>query len=65
MKKILTIVFLLTICIGGAAFAAIVSGSDASFRRGCCSHHGGVSYCGKSGYYVCVDGAVSPTCRCR
>lgn len=34
-------------------------------RSGCCSHHGGVAYCGKSGYYICRDGSQSPSCRCR
>ena len=34
-------------------------------RRGCCSHHGGVAYCGKNGYYICGDGSQSPSCRCR
>lgn len=34
-------------------------------RSGCCSHHGGVAYCGKSGYYICNDGTQSPTCTCR
>lgn len=35
-------------------------------RRGCCSHHGGVSHCNTSiGMYVCNDGTVSPTCGCE
>lgn len=34
-------------------------------RAGCCSHHGGVAYCGKSGYYICNDGTQSPSCTCR
>ncbi|WP_029909978.1 hypothetical protein [Pelobacter seleniigenes] len=33
-------------------------------KRGCCSHHGGVAYCGSSGYWICNDGTRSPTCRC-
>jgi len=33
-------------------------------QRGCCSWHGGVSYCGSDGYYVCNDGQRSPTCTC-
>ena len=32
--------------------------------RGCCSHHGGISYCGDSGYYICNDGSQSPSCSC-
>lgn len=34
-------------------------------RSGCCSHHGGVAYCGKSGYFICNDGTQSPSCTCR
>ena len=33
-------------------------------KRGCCSWHGGVAYCGSDGYWVCNDGTRSPTCRC-
>ncbi len=33
-------------------------------RRGCCSHHGGVSGCNSSGRQVCRDGTLSPTCTC-
>ncbi|MFZ3137530.1 MAG: choice-of-anchor D domain-containing protein [Thermodesulfovibrionales bacterium] len=33
-------------------------------KSGCCSHHGGVAYCGSSGYYICNDGTRSPTCTC-
>ncbi len=33
-------------------------------KSGCCSHHGGVSFCGGSGYYICKDGTRSPTCTC-
>ena len=32
--------------------------------RGCCSYHGGISYCGNNGYYICEDGTRSPTCTC-
>ena len=32
--------------------------------RGCCSHHGGIAYCGDYGYYICNDGTESPTCTC-
>lgn len=35
-------------------------------RRGCCSHHGEVSSsCSSSGYIICNDGQVSPSCRCE
>ena len=31
--------------------------------QGCCSYHGGVAGC--YNYYVyCIDGTVSPTCKC-
>ncbi len=34
-------------------------------QRGCCSWHGGVSYCDSSaGRYVCNDGTYSPSCGC-
>ena len=33
--------------------------------RGCCSYHGGQSYCDTSvGRWVCNDGTYSPTCGC-
>lgn len=33
-------------------------------EKGCCSHHGGVAYCGSNGYYICNDGTQSPSCTC-
>ena len=33
-------------------------------KRGCCSYHGGVDYCGSNGYYICNDGTQSPSCTC-
>lgn len=55
MKKILFIVVLL--------FLFIVSRVDA--RSGCCSYHGGQSYCDSSvGRWVCNDGTYSPSCGC-
>lgn len=33
-------------------------------KSGCCSWHGGVSYCGDNGRYVCNDGTYSPSCTC-
>ena len=39
--------------------------SSVSFaKQGCCSYHGGVSYCGSNGYYICNDGTQSPSCTC-
>jgi len=66
MKYWIVFVLLSTTIYGGICFASINMAQDYinANRSGCCSRHGGVSYCGKNGYYVCVDGAVSPTCRC-
>lgn len=34
-------------------------------QQGCCSYHGGISYCDSSvGRYVCNDNTYSPTCGC-
>lgn len=33
-------------------------------KSGCCSWHGGVSYCAENGRYVCNDGTYSPSCTC-
>lgn len=35
-----------------------------SATRGCCSSHGGVCGCSKTGVQMCCDGTGSPTCRC-
>lgn len=32
--------------------------------RGCCSWHGGQSYCGNNGKWICKDGTESPSCSC-
>lgn len=37
---------------------------NALATQGCCSWHGGVAYCGSSGYYICNDGTQSPSCTC-
>ena len=37
---------------------------EVSAKRGCCSHHGGVSGCSSSGRQVCNDGTLSPSCTC-
>lgn len=45
------------------AFLLIASSVNA--KQGCCSWHGGVSYCDTSvGRYVCSDGTYSPSCDC-
>jgi hypothetical protein len=41
----------------------ILKTKDEDFRRGCCSHHGGVCGC-SSGRALCCDGTLSPTCGC-
>lgn len=66
MKKFLVITTLLGI-ISATGIAAIskMPVSEADTRSGCCSHHGGVAYCGKSGYFICNDGTQSPSCTCR
>ena len=59
---------IISIMFGGMCFGAIKMSQgylDMSYKSGCCSRHGGVSYCGKNGYFVCADGTKSPTCRCR
>jgi hypothetical protein len=39
--------------------------NNALATSGCCSWHGGVSYCDTSvGTYVCGDGSYSPSCGC-
>jgi len=58
MKKII-----LTITILISLFLHFTSPLNA--RSGCCSWHGGVSYCDTSvGRYVCNDGTYSPSCGC-
>lgn len=53
MKKIILILAIFIACIPNV-FA----------KRGCCSHHGGVSGCSTSGRTVCNDGTLSPSCTC-
>ncbi|MBS4759136.1 MAG: hypothetical protein KHX03_00355 [Clostridium sp.] len=61
MKKFLAVCFLFFFC-SGACFAVIKINND-FFRRGCCSHHGGVCGC-SHGRAVCCDGSLSPSCGC-
>ena len=67
LKYWIAFVFISVTIYGGICFAAINMAQDylGLNRSGCCSRHGGVSHCGNNGYYVCVDGAISPTCRCK
>lgn len=53
-RRLLIIVLLLMLFIPTIAEA----------QRGCCSWHGGVYGCSKSGRTVCNDGTLSPTCTC-
>lgn len=47
------------------AFVLISWPSYSFAGQGCCSHHGGQSYCDTSvGSWVCNDGTYSPTCGC-
>lgn len=50
---VISILFVLFLSSVTAVFAA----------RGCCSWHGGQSYC-SNGRWVCADGTYSPTCTC-
>ncbi len=66
MKKVFICLGLLATIVGFSTVAySQVTPTQTDFRSGCCSHHGGVAYCGKSGYYICNDGTQSPSCRCR
>lgn len=47
-----------------AIFSAIFFISSAIAGSGCCSWHGGQSFCGASGYWICGDGTESPSCTC-
>ncbi len=61
MKKIICLVIILfVICL----IFSISINKTSYASRGCCSWHGGVSYCGSNGYYICNDGTQSPSCRC-
>lgn len=64
MKKLFLILLFSTIIssFGYAAFS--INTTQGIERSGCCSHHGGVAYCGKSGYFICNDGTQSPSCKC-
>lgn len=55
MKK--TIVFLLIIM--------LFTPQIVNAKQGCCSHHGGVKGCTATGRYICNDGELSPTCKCK
>jgi hypothetical protein len=58
--------FFISISIFVSFFFFILSFPSESFAtRGCCSWHGGVSYCDSSaGRYVCNDGTYSTSCGC-
>jgi len=56
-------VSILIMALFGAIFLFSPKSSNAT--SGCCSWHGGVSYCDTSvGTYVCNDGSYSPSCGC-
>lgn len=53
MKKVFLSILLFILFIG-----------NVEAKRGCCSHHGGVSGCSASGRQICNDGTLSPSCTC-
>lgn len=56
IKKILYIILIISIVLPLNIYA----------RRGCCSHHKGVSgYDSSTGRIVCKDGTYSPSCVCE
>lgn len=55
MKKVVIVLL--------ASIIMFIGMQEVSAGRGCCSHHGGQSYC-SNGRWVCNDGTVSPTCTC-
>lgn len=62
MKKIIPLIYILAFIIM-VIFTIIASETYAG--RGCCSWHGGQSYCDtNTGKWVCNDGTYSPSCRC-
>jgi hypothetical protein len=57
--------------VGGAAYAVSRGGGGGGYSspdsdyRGCCSWHGGISYCDTGAQkLMCTDGHYSPTCGC-
>lgn len=42
-----------------------IAATNVYARRGCCSHHGGVSGACRSGMQVCNDGSLSSSCECE
>lgn len=66
MKKILLIGATLSILsLTSIVTVSKMPTSEIDTRSGCCSHHGGVAYCWKSGYYICNDSTRSPSCTCN
>jgi len=45
-------------------FSFVAMAPSAIAGRGCCSWHGGQSYCASNGRWVCADGTYSPSCTC-
>ena len=54
MKKLFFLILVMVILLPIGVYA----------QRGCCSQHGGVCGCSKTGVQMCCDGTGSPTCRC-
>ena len=74
--KIFSIIFGAAILVSGAttattqqtteygAMCSLKTNEDAVYGRGCCSHHGGQSYCSFDGHWICADGWESG-CKCK
>lgn len=67
MNKTPRAIKLSTLC--GVALSLLVFSlpqvSYAAGAKSCCSHHGGVASCDVSGFQLCKDGSVSPSCKCK
>ncbi len=65
MKKIFVALFFAFLFSSVGYVAVSKNIQPQTVERSGCSHHGGVAYCGKSGYFICNDGTQSPSCTCR
>ena len=69
LKKTLIVGAILLVTVATSSFIISNDGNKVSaqcnifYRRGCCSHHGGVCGC-KSNRALCCDGSLSPSCGC-
>lgn len=67
MKKVL-VAALVTLSLAASSYFVAANDQLTCYqltaRRGCCSHHRGVSGCTENGDVICNDGTLSPTCTC-